>query len=979
MNKKFTFMVAALLAAGGFSANAAIDANKITKDDNGKSYFVVLSATGSYSNSTDKLMGSKLTEANGAIGYDAMAMTSYSSDMPTSSSTFTTGYSYSNYIWKVNVSTVNGKTVVKLINAATGYALAVNTDNGNALVSNNQEYTNGSELDDTFVFTTDGKLTFDESANSYLDGTSGLTATETSSNGDVVLLVEVADEPVEVSELQNIGTAISMDFEGSIEGEDLFENVSVVTLEKGGTKFSAVTATANDNKFLFQIGNTDVTAYDLTDSEDLKKFNAAEFIVLTSRLENAQGEAYEGYSYSKVKGEKLIQALQNGSTAVKSGEYPVQNAIFSAVKNANKEGKYAFKHNSARLFMAADDNTWVQLLDLSSGSAYIGYNDCGVAASATLASSATPVYATVAGGTAVEVKNLVKGQWIVNILASEDKNSTVMKRVVYSSQASSTQVAISTSTDETNAHKDAVYAQWIVSADKGANTVTFKNRETGKEIPNVTLFSTPKEGVYAVNAANLNNCYVELRTVENTTQWDGYLKLSADDVNSTEYTLSVDAGNLFDDEEAVVIASTEFGKTSQIVKTTDESAKEKPLTFKLAQSSTKNGETTKLDTVIVKEISYGFYKDGEFTTAKDTLKAISYTMAGLKNIDTNSYNGMSKTFALGKDLSENTGKFIFRKVGDQYQIATEASYADNKMVAWNTDKFDISGEVGVDNNGKPKAQYFFLNPVAVAPNYDVPESHIALQINGAYLGSKADGNAIMTNDTSMLKSTVADAAFSFYAFSADKEEAKTPSYYLSSNGMMMYSPANEIAAINKEISELSPVFDAEEIAELEAKRDAYMVNGENLVKFQRAKYEAADKVALADTTYTKDDDLKPFKFNVLDVDGQAVLKNAASGYVKAINDVVVFTSSIDNAAKFDVVAAEAPTSNESVSASEVKVIANNGSIIVKNAAGKNVVVSTILGRVVANEVLTSDNATINVPAGIVVVAVEGESFKVNVK
>ena len=73
------------------------------------------------------------------------------------------------------------------------------------------------------------------------------------------------------------------------------------------------------------------------------------------------------------------------------------------------------------------------------------------------------------------------------------------------------------------------------------------------------------------------------------------------------------------------------------------------------------------------------------------------------------------------------------------------------------------------------------------------------------------------------------------------------------------------------------------------------------------------------------------------------------------------------------------TENETIATTEVAVIANNGSVVVKNAAGKNVVVSTILGQVVANEVLTSDNATINVPAGIVVVAVDGESFKVNVK
>ena len=43
-----------------------------------------------------------------------------------------------------------------------------------------------------------------------------------------------------------------------------------------------------------------------------------------------------------------------------------------------------------------------------------------------------------------------------------------------------------------------------------------------------------------------------------------------------------------------------------------------------------------------------------------------------------------------------------------------------------------------------------------------------------------------------------------------------------------------------------------------------------------------------------------------------------------------------------------------------------------NAAGKKVVVSNILGQTVANTVITSDNAVIAAPQGVVVVAVEGE-------
>ena len=66
------------------------------------------------------------------------------------------------------------------------------------------------------------------------------------------------------------------------------------------------------------------------------------------------------------------------------------------------------------------------------------------------------------------------------------------------------------------------------------------------------------------------------------------------------------------------------------------------------------------------------------------------------------------------------------------------------------------------------------------------------------------------------------------------------------------------------------------------------------------------------------------------------------------------------------------TDNEEISASAVTVIAGDGQITISGAAGKKVVVSNILGQVVANTVLTSDNATIAAPQGVVVVAVEGE-------
>ena len=110
------------------------------------------------------------------------------------------------------------------------------------------------------------------------------------------------------------------------------------------------------------------------------------------------------------------------------------------------------------------------------------------------------------------------------------------------------------------------------------------------------------------------------------------------------------------------------------------------------------------------------------------------------------------------------------------------------------------------------------------------------------------------------------------------------------------------------------------------------------------------------------------------------------GWVKIQNGVPVIANDITfseaslQAEVFNTeVTEDAPTANETIAAGNVIVAGANGAVVVKGAEGKSVIVSTILGKVVANEVLTSDNAQITAPAGVVVVSVDGESFKVVVK
>ena len=69
-------------------------------------------------------------------------------------------------------------------------------------------------------------------------------------------------------------------------------------------------------------------------------------------------------------------------------------------------------------------------------------------------------------------------------------------------------------------------------------------------------------------------------------------------------------------------------------------------------------------------------------------------------------------------------------------------------------------------------------------------------------------------------------------------------------------------------------------------------------------------------------------------------------------------------------------SNEAVvqgdDTSKAVIVGGRGSVTILNAAGKKVVIRDILGRTTTNATVSSDNASFIVPAGVVVVAVEGE-------
>ena len=184
----------------------------------------------------------------------------------------------------------------------------------------------------------------------------------------------------------------------------------------------------------------------------------------------------------------------------------------------------------------------------------------------------------------------------------------------------------------------------------------------------------------------------------------------------------------------------------------------------------------------------------------------------------------------------------------------------------------------------------------------------------------------------------------------------------------------------------------------------FMHEGFNRLGFVQAKH-LGDSLIIASTNDTIDlaanrpeDKVCTFAFKYVDaerdaftietlgnytVDADGDVETITRGYVKYQNGVPVVTLKESEAWVFNLETLtgeeNAPTANEEIATSSVVVAGTNGAVVVKGAEGKSVIVSTILGKVVANEVLTSDNAQITAPAGVVVVSVDGESFKVVVK
>ena len=254
-------------------------------------------------------------------------------------------------------------------------------------------------------------------------------------------------------------------------------------------------------------------------------------------------------------------------------------------------------------------------------------------------------------------------------------------------------------------------------------------------------------------------------------------------------------------------------------------------------------------------------------------------------------------------------------------------------------------------------------------SYPAKEGHISLISElGNYISMNEEREGIVVNNEQ----------YSFYLRVTDTK-AIVPSFYISkgtedaNRSLFLFNPQDSVQYY---------------VADGKYDRKYEWAEGATKAIFKAASIEAnkdtlstivkGNEVKVADKA---DDEgvlggIANFKVQILqseDAEDMYVIRSVRdSKYLYGINDKLAWGSK-DNAMKFTITAGD-PTSTESVAdgAAGVKVIGGDGSVEIQGAAGKTVVITNILGKVVANTVLTSDNVKIAVPAGIVAVAVNGE-------
>ena len=760
------------------------------------------------------------------------------------------------------------------------------------------------------------------------------------------------------------------------------------------------------------------------------EFQKCTFIALDSYKNwsiNDLKNAGEGYKFTTVSGKKLMTNASIALADMKKGYVSSANAAFTVTEKdpINAAGSYTLSLAAAK-FMNAKKEAVVSASDLVIA-AVADQEDLIVTSvidgNSNIADFTTTC--TLANSNLISVDKLLstKAASVFNIQfqstinASDSKDKTVSEYNKFLGLDEDGMFA--QGSDFVNL--EAPENQWIiVSADKAGKTFTFQNRELADKTFTVKLIATGKTAntykVVDVTATpvEFDYAYVDKAkgdyTIVESTQGseikldETTIKLIPAEVNPTAGYVTSELDNaglvrfVFTSDQKTIaneLYVTEGADPATNLEVSKAAADAMKWSIVKFDASADELDALVSDTIFAYN-DYAYYdaakKEVKVETAGDTIAVVAY---GFKQYGADkTYLGVKSNALNIQDKIEDAAdaqRFLIKinKNGSYSLIEVPTAEIDYREIVYPSSStavaFTVNDDAKVENGTGTSIYYDYTTDHKYDFSIAKDEPTPSLAHKPGYVTLNADNKGYVAMDSvtfegivapvSSLKSAYTSDDLTFKLDTADSE-AYVPSFYISHMGNFMYNAKDSAEYYN------------DGTASAEGNRMYKLVDDNAKAIFRAATLVSPDtltttvngkeaKVAVEESKGVLAG-LNNFKYQIVqqtaDSEGEYVVKSVNDGYyLYNLNGFLGFTAEADKALVVYVDQAEAPVANEAVTTSSVKVIAGNGTVTINGAAGKTVAISNILGQTIANTVLSSDNTAINVPAGIVVVAVEGEA------
>ena len=1009
MNKKFSTLLTTTLFLGGALFSEAYAENlqdflgeKATKVESGSTYFLVEKT------STPLAIGmTSYSAENDAVKLDACYVTNTFSNEDVAA-----------YTWVVTETTngLNNQTTVTFKNVKTDKYLYV-TDDGTQLVTDFKA-ANAAETKYSNLWVWSNIATYEAAAK---NGTTNLlagkaavkgnyyglhwnnTVTVSNSTFSNFELYKAADQEVSDDELNKLYNSAGFNFKIKDGVDNIFADQRIKAIKVD----NALTSGSTD--FGFPAGTYFVTETPAgkvpTAPADLYDYLLNSTFIALSASDNAststdKQKKGEGFTLTTVKGKDLNLFIAEDKDVIAStpaekqtsgSTISVLNAAFTVKTNVvNNKDKYALSLDRVRIQEAAGNAKHVYkeniIIDIKSDASY-NSDEVLVSYPSTTQSF---IFEFVASNV-VEGKEFLNenGAAIYNIqFVGGDADGLYLTSAYDAGSVANFAKGIAIADLNTPAF------QYVVTEVDG-NNVTFTNRETGVNFT-VQLFEEEGTDTYSLaETANsgysilsiqdngdveniksgeaLNQAWVKLTKVASVDKFAGFLNVEdgtkmtltfARDLDPTSNKLypvvTKTTSGAFELSNSKLTDKVEEAAQWQLIKSEEPSYK--AYTYAYIDADDKVAYKTLGDTVAYYTYNFEYVNDG-LATAK---------YLASRNVTDYQLDDEAKAFDF----------VIFENADGSYNV--KASYIS--PVAMTTSKPNVNGwmvRTSINQEIAATAIKTYLVQDAPEVSLSADASYVTLKSElGNYVAMTGERDGIIVNNDPV----------TFRVFATDLKSV-VPSFYVTTgwnaedgSRMFLFNPADSVdyyvgagkydkeyqwaenttkaifksGVLNASLDTLTTTIKGKEVNVAMKADNAGVQGGLDYFKYQIVLADAAE----ADDLYV--------------IRTLADVKNG-DRYLYSINDKLCWTSNRSQALKFYIDNVEAPTANETIAAGNVVVAGTNGAVVVKGAEGKNVIVSTILGKVVANEVVSSDNAQITAPAGIVVVSVDGESFKVVVK